>query len=87
MKTMAVEILTPESIVFNGNADFMVMPGYSGELGVLPGHVRLFSQIVAGNVRCVQGQTEKKFVIESGFAFIQPDKVKLFTTKARPLSE
>ena len=83
MKTIPCEIVTPEKVFLREEAEFIVAPGFSGELGVLPGHTRLLAQLVPGNVRLVKGQETKTLVISAGFIHIEPEGVKIFTPVAR----
>ena len=85
MKTVPCEIVTPERVFLRDIAEFIVAPGREGELGILPGHMRLIAQLVPGNIRIVKGQEAKGFVIAAGFIHIQPDAVKIVTHEIRPL--
>jgi F-type H+-transporting ATPase subunit epsilon len=85
MKTVPCEIVTPEKVYLRQEAEFIVAPGYSGELGILPGHTRLLAQLSPGNVRLVHGHETKKFNIAAGFISIEPTSVKIFTPVIRPL--
>ena len=41
MKTISVEIRTPEALILQGDYEFAALPGFEGELGILPGHASL----------------------------------------------
>jgi F-type H+-transporting ATPase subunit epsilon len=84
MKTVPCEIVTPEKVMLREEAEFIVAPGYSGELGILPGHTRLLAQLVPGNVRIVKGTVTKGFTISAGFISIEPGSVKIFSPMVRP---
>ena len=62
MKTMRCEIITPEKVFYRDDPEFIVAPGFSGELGILPGHTRLMADLVPGKVRVVKGNEKKQFV-------------------------
>ena len=85
MKTIPCEIMTPEKVYLREETEFVVAPGYSGELGILPGHTRLLAQLSPGNVHLVKGRETKRFVISAGFIYIEPTAVKIFTPVVRPL--
>ena len=85
MKTVPLEIITPENVFLRDEAEFVVAPGFEGELGILPGHTRLMARLVPGELRIVKGQEIKKFVIEGGFIYIEPASVKIVTPKIKPL--
>jgi len=48
---LTLEIVTPERRVFRGTAESVLIPTTSGEIGILPGHIPLLTQVVAGEVR------------------------------------
>jgi F-type H+-transporting ATPase subunit epsilon len=82
MKTMPCEIITPEKLFLRDDADFLVMPGAEGELGVLPGHARLLAVLKAGTVRFVKGSEARRITVAGGFVLVEPGKVKIFTSSA-----
>ena len=83
MKTMRCEIITPEKVFYRDEPEFIVAPGLSGELGILPGHTRLMADLVPGSVRIVKGQEKTTFVISGGFIAIEPKAVKIFASVVR----
>jgi len=85
MKTVACEIVTPEKVVLREDAEFIVAPGCEGELGILPGHVRLLAGLKAGNVRLVKGSETKRFSVAGGIINIEPAMVRIFSPTATPL--
>ena len=87
MKTIKVEILTPAGSFASDEAEFVVLPGYSGELGILPGHTRLVAQLVPANIRLVNGKEIKRYATAAGFAVVEPTVIKIFTMTARSVQE
>jgi F-type H+-transporting ATPase subunit epsilon len=83
MKTMRCEILTPEKVFYRDDAEFIVAPGASGELGILSGHTRLMADLVPGTVRVTKGSESRKFVVSGGFINIEPAGVKIFAPVVR----
>lgn len=77
---LQVEIVTPERAVFAAEATEVLVPGIDGELGILPGHLPLFTTIRVGamTVKTVDGG-DRIFVIEGGFAEILPHSVIILT--------
>jgi F-type H+-transporting ATPase subunit epsilon len=84
MKTIKVEIITPDKLFLKEDFEFVVLPGESGELGILPGHSRLFSLLKQGTVRLVSGEITKKYVINSGVAYVEPSTIKILSSIVRP---
>jgi F-type H+-transporting ATPase subunit epsilon len=75
-------VVTPESAVFDDEADQIVIPSHDGEIGILPGHARLLAKLGAGELRVTTGgKTETKFV-DGGFVQVAGNKVTVLTDSA-----
>jgi F-type H+-transporting ATPase subunit epsilon len=90
--TIHVEVVSAEASVFSGEAEFIVLPGVMGELGIFPKHTPLITQIKPGAVRIkVPGQAEEQVVfVQGGFLEVQPDVVTVLSDtaiRARDLDE
>jgi F-type H+-transporting ATPase subunit epsilon len=85
MKTVPLEIVTPEKVYLRDDAEFVAAPGFEGELGILPGHTRLLARLVPGEVRIVKGQETRRFTVEGGFIHVEPAAVKIVTPMIKPL--
>jgi F-type H+-transporting ATPase subunit epsilon len=84
MKTIPVDIVTPEKTERAGEFEFVVLPGSEGELGILPGHTHLVAQLKAGRVRmAATGGATQTVEITEGFGTIKPDGVTVITTAVR----
>jgi F-type H+-transporting ATPase subunit epsilon len=75
--TMQVDVVSIEESIFSGLAEFIVLPGEAGELGIYPRHTPLITRIKPGAVRIVvPGQTEELFVfVAGGVIEVQPTHV------------
>ena len=82
MATLKLEILTPDAKVFEGVVDMVQLPGVEGEMGVLPMHEALVTQLNAGEVRIVQNGRTQVMAIGEGFAEITGDSVGILTDGA-----
>jgi len=73
-----------EGSVFSGDAEFVVLPGIMGELGVYPKHTPLITQIQPGQVRIkIPGQDEEQIVfVQGGFLEVQPNVVTVLSDTA-----
>ena len=82
--TMRVEVVSAEEAIFSGEAEFVALPGESGELGILPGHTPLITRIRPGAVRIkIAGQAEDEFVfVAGGILEVQPDGVTVLADTA-----
>jgi F-type H+-transporting ATPase subunit epsilon len=82
--TIHVDVVSAEESIYSGEADFVVLPGVMGELGVYPKHTPLITQIKPGEVRIkVPGQAEEQIVfVQGGYLEIQPDVVTVLSDTA-----
>ena len=82
--TMRVDVVSAEEEIFSGEAEFVALPGESGELGILPGHTPLITRIRPGAVRVkVNDQAEDVFVfVAGGILEVQPDVVTVLADTA-----
>jgi F-type H+-transporting ATPase subunit epsilon len=90
--TIHVDVVSAEESIYSGDAEFVVLPGIMGELGIYPKHTPLVTQIKPGVVRIkVPGQAEEQIVyVQGGFLEIQPDVVTVLSDtaiRARDLDE
>lgn len=77
-----VTVVTPEKAAFDGIADFVVLPMYDGELGVLPGRAPLIGRLGAGELRLKTGTATTRFFVESGFVQVRNNVVTVLTARA-----
>lgn len=80
--SLTLEIVTPEARVYSDTVDSVVIPTVEGEIGVLPGHLPLLSQVADGELRVTKGNTMEALVIGEGFVEIQGDKVSILAEHA-----
>jgi F-type H+-transporting ATPase subunit epsilon len=82
--TIHVEVVSLTEAVFSGDAEFVVLPGVMGELGIYPKHAPLITQIKPGEVRIkVPGHEEEQIVfVQGGFLEVQPDVVTVLSDTA-----
>ena len=82
--TIHVDVVSAEESIYSGEAEFVVLPGIMGELGVYPKHTPLITQIKPGEVRIkVPGQAEEQIVfVQGGYLEIQPDIVTVLSDTA-----
>ncbi len=82
-KSIELRIVTPEEEVFSSTVDRVVLPGYDGELGILPGHVPLMTAIQPGEMRYVHDGKTYHLAVGRGFAEVLPNSVSLMTVLAQ----
>lgn len=81
---LRLKIITPDSLVFDGEVEELVAPGELGEFGVLPGHVPFLSALFPGRLRFrTEGSSgETVFIIHGGLADVKDDTVSVLTDLA-----
>ena len=72
---MQVDILTPDKVLFSGEATSVKLPGSAGQFEVLNNHAPLVSSLDAGNVRIRSAQGDQNFAIKGGVVEVTKDKV------------
>ena len=82
MSTLHLEIVTPETRIFSGEAKFVVVPGVEGELGILPEHIPLLTEIHPGELNVTTEEGELIFAVGEGFLEVLPDRVSVLTDMA-----
>ena len=79
---LTLEIVTPEARVYSDTIDSVVIPTTSGEIGILPGHIPLLTQVAAGALHVIKGGTTQLLAVSGGFAQISDDKVSVLAQSA-----
>lgn len=89
--TVHCDIVSAEEQLFSGLVEMVVAHGHLGDLGILPNHAPLLSDLKPGPVRVIkQGGEEEIFYISGGFIEVQPNMVKVLAdtaTRAKDLDE
>jgi len=86
-KSLALQIITPEKISWEGVVDSLVVPAHDGQLGILPGHAPLLAQLRPGAVQIrTQGST-RLLAVSGGFVEIFKGKTALFAETAELAEE
>ena len=82
--TMRVDVVSAEEEIFSGEAEFVALPGESGELGIMPGHTPLITRIRPGAVRIkIAGQADDEFIfVAGGILEVQPTVVTVLADTA-----
>ena len=82
--TLHVDVVSAEEQIYSGEAEFVVLPGEAGELGIYPRHTPLITRIKPGAVRIkVPGQAEDEFVfVAGGVLEVQPKRVTVLADTA-----
>src|SRR5829696_7607968 len=74
-QTIHVDVVSAEEQIFSGEAEFVVLPGEAGELGIYPRHTPLITRIRPGSVRIKlpNSQDEQLIFVAGGILEVQPN--------------
>lgn len=86
-KSVQCVVVTPERIVLDEAVDFVALPMYDGELGVLPRRAPLIGRLGSGELRIRRGATVRRFFVDGGFAQVRDDVVTVLTPRAIPAEQ
>jgi F-type H+-transporting ATPase subunit epsilon len=70
-----LEVVTPERRVLAESVDMVTVPGLGGELGILPGHTPLISQLQTGVLTYVQDGKSSQLHVSGGFVEVRDEHV------------
>lgn len=79
---LTLEIVTPEARVYSDTVETVVIPTVQGEIGILPGHLPLLTQVGAGELRVQKDGKTELLAVGDGFAEIDGDKVSILAESA-----
>ena len=84
MTTIHVDVVSAEEAIFSGEAEFVVLPGEAGELGIYPRHTPLITRIRPGVVRIRQAGAaeEDQVFVAGGILEVQPNVVTVLADTA-----
>jgi F-type H+-transporting ATPase subunit epsilon len=75
-------VVTPERAVLDETVEFVALPMYDGELGVLPGRAPLIGRLGYGELRTVRGGQTRRYFVDGGFAQVRANVVTVLTPRA-----
>ena len=81
------EIVSQDRTVFQGDVDMVVLPGASGEMGILPHHAPVLTTLKFGVVKVRHDNREDIFAVAGGVAEVQPDVVIVLADAAENVEE
>jgi F-type H+-transporting ATPase subunit epsilon len=77
-----LEVVTPERRVLAESVDMVTVPGLGGELGILPGHTPLISQLQTGVLTYLQDGKSSSLHVSGGFVEVREDRVSVLADVA-----
>ncbi|TMW72170.1 F0F1 ATP synthase subunit epsilon [Alteribacter natronophilus] len=82
MKTMQVNVVTPDGSVYEAEANLVSVKAHEGELGVLPGHIPLVTPLRIGPVRIKKDSKVDLVAVNGGFMEVRRDEVNILAESA-----
>src|ERR1035438_5340927 len=80
--TLKLEIVTPDAKIFSDDVDMVTLTGVEGEMGILPQHVPLMTQLCAGEIVARKGADTIFLAVGDGFVQVTGDRVAILTDMA-----
>ena len=82
MKTVKVNVVTPDGPVYEADVEMVSMKAQTGELGILPGHIPMVAPLQIGAVRLKKGSNTDLVAVSGGFLEVRPDQVTILAQTA-----
>ena len=82
MGKLSLEVVTPERVVLQTEADYVTIPGSVGEMGILPGHLPVLTSVDSGVLSFKSGGQNVSIALHYGFAQVHDDKITLLAKMA-----
>ena len=79
---LKVSVISPESVLFEGEVTSVVAPAFDGDVGILQNHAPMMTLLGKGSLRLGSAASEKHFHIEGGFLQVADDEVRVVTERA-----
>jgi F-type H+-transporting ATPase subunit epsilon len=80
--TIKLEIVTPHATVYSEEVDMVTLPGIDGQMGILPHHIRLMTQLVPGEMIVRKNGQVRFLAVGEGLIEVTSDRVSIVTDMA-----
>ena len=81
-ETIKLEIATPEAIVYSADVEMVTLPAVQGQIGILPQHVRLMTQMIPGEMIVHAHGRDEFMAVGDGLVEVTNDKISIATNMA-----
>ena len=81
-KTLKLEIVTPEAKTFSEDVEMVTLTGGEGEMGILPEHMPLMTELVEGEIHAIKDGKSIFLAVGDGFIQVTGDRVSILTDMA-----
>ncbi len=79
---LQLDVITPERRLLSEQVETVTVPALGGELGILPGHTPLISQLQTGVLSYTQGGATRRLLVSGGFVEVNDDRVSVLADLA-----
>jgi F-type H+-transporting ATPase subunit epsilon len=80
--TFQIEIVTPEKLVLDQQAEYAEIPGKDGYLGILPGHAALLGELGEGRLSITSAGQTREVQVSGGYVEVRDNHVRVLADKA-----
>ena len=80
--SLKLEIVTPEAKIFSDNVEMVTLTGIDGQMGILPEHMPLMTQLASGEIIVRQNGQNVFLAVGEGFVQVTREKVSILTDMA-----
>ena len=87
MAELQLIVVTPEETAMDQSCEFVSLPIFDGEAGVLPGHAPMIGRLGPGELRVRAGGKDSSYYVDGGFVQIESNVVSVMTGKALPAAQ
>ena len=80
--TLKLRIVTPETTFYSDGVDMVTLPGVEGQMGLLPGHIRMMTQMVPGELIVHKNGRDQFLAVGEGLVEVSSERVDILTDMA-----
>jgi F-type H+-transporting ATPase subunit epsilon len=80
--TLRLEIVTPDAVVYSEDVHRVTLPAVTGQIGIYPRHLRVFTRVVPGAIVALTNGREELLAVGEGIVEITGDRVEIATDMA-----
>jgi F-type H+-transporting ATPase subunit epsilon len=80
--TIKLKVATPDAVVYSSYVDMVTLPALEGQIGILPHHIRLMTQLVPGEMIVRKDGRENYLAVGEGLIEVTGDRVNIVTDMA-----
>lgn len=79
---LTVSVISPERVLYEGEAESVVAPAFDGDVGILTGHAPMVTLLGRGTLRLERGGVAERFSVSGGFLQVAENRVRVVTEEA-----